>query len=141
MAGWVVSAHGTYESMGEHKIFLNGKTVYMYVDDNRILYNSKAWPIFNNLTGPLPDLVKARGQAYRFTDWVWNYVATGTTDFPSGIFETGKSSATIPLANGERATLGQILDSPDCPNEVFWLCCTCYDPKQNVGLMPTSKAL
>jgi len=138
MAGWILSAHGTYESQGNHKLFLNnGKQVCMYVADGQILYNNRAWPLFTMLTNSPPNEVEARKNALRLTEWVWNYTATGTNDFPSGVFAVGSKTPVIPLKNGEQVTLGQILQHRDFPGTLYWLACRVYNPQPNAGLKPT----
>lgn len=121
MAGWIISAHGSYESSGTHTLFLYDTEVRFWVKHDQTLWNTVAWPVFNALIKgkspvPGPSVVKY--------DQVLSYVAYGTKDFPSGIFEVGTGKCVLALAKDERLGLSTILSRADCPAVVNWLCCT-----------------
>jgi hypothetical protein len=136
---WILSAHGTYEYVGKHEIYLYNKEVCFFVKDEKILYNIFAWPYFNQLTACGSEM-NVYLAAHRYGNVCkqksWNYTATGTKDFPSGLYEVGSNRPFLKLDPNDQITLAQIVGHKDFPGRLYWLACRVYAPQRDSGLKP-----
>ncbi|AKT38540.1 putative adhesin [Chondromyces crocatus] len=134
MAGYIVSGHGGRYTQPGQVTVPAGFSVVFFEEDNRILYNEDAWPIYNHLLSGDEGWVQSRVKhTYQAGDTLNDYACWKYPELTrnSGIFKVGAFSSSNPAISLDGYNYSSPLMLSELftqlsgsPGTIYWVACT-----------------
>jgi hypothetical protein len=99
MPGYIVSGHGGRYTRPSLVTIPAGFSVVFFEDDNRILYDTDGWPIYNHLLAGDESWAQSRIRSrYQAGDRIYDYACWHYPELTrnSGVFQVGSLSSSNP---------------------------------------------